>query len=510
MGNNQSHGGSGSPRSGGNGSPTESAGSNSRAANLSGIIFNRDRASSSASFASLTRNRDKDKTDAANALQTPAGLIDGGHLHPQGQYAQRNPDYSHAVVKGLIIEKKLAPFYRGLEDYEPEWEEEDIIKSLRSLRAGQGQPDVNGLPPLVRVTDKERKEARAYKGASECPICFLYYPPNINTTRCCEQPICTECFVQIKRAEATVTHLESEPAACPYCMEPDFGVIYEIQKIARPDFPSIMSNDSGEVMDPRPHGESARRKSVSSKAKEVVTIDQIRPDWEDQLNAVKAAAARRASRRIIMHRVGLHPSVMLSDLPLTSSQIGDRLIPVGYTSSREGTNTSLGDSGPIERTIDENALQAILAGAERSSRSGRRSRRTGSGDANSGIAAAADIEELMLMEAMRLSMLEHEEQQRKQAEAKKKEEEAAKLKAGQDETATKAGLITTTETSMAAPVFISPVVGGPSGTDTVPTVSPIPQFPSSASIGSSGPSHSGVDSTNELASSSSQNPAQLP
>lgn len=458
MGNSQSHGGSGSPRSGGNGSPTEAAGNSSRAANLSGIIFNRDRAGSSASFASLTggRNRDKDKADAANALQTPAGLIDGGHLHPQGQYAQRNPDYNHGVVKGLIIEKKLAPFYRGLEDYESEWDEEDIIKSLRSLRAGQGQPDVNGLPPLVRVTDKERKEARAYKGASECPICFLYYPPNINTTRCCEQPICTECFVQIKRAEATVTHLESEPAACPYCMEPDFGVIYEIQKIVRPDFPSIMSNDSGDVVDPRPHGETSRRKSVSSKAKEVVTIDQIRPDWEDQLNAVKAAAARRASRRIIMHR------------------IGDRLIPVGYTSSREGTNVSVGDSGPIERTVDENTLQAILAGAERSSRSGRRSRRTGSGDANSGIAAAADIEELMLMEAMRLSMLEHEEQQRKQAEAKKKEEEAAKQKAGQGETATNAELTTPTGSSTAAPVSIAPVVDSEPGTNTVWTGSSVP------------------------------------
>jgi hypothetical protein len=43
-------------------------------------------------------------------------------------------------------------------------------------------------------------------------------------------------------------------------------------QIARPDFPSIMSNDSGDVVDPRPHGETSRRKSVSSKAKEVVTI----------------------------------------------------------------------------------------------------------------------------------------------------------------------------------------------------------------------------------------------
>jgi hypothetical protein len=31
--------------------------------------------------------------------------------------------------------------------------------------------------------------------------------------------------------------------------------------------------------------------------------DEIRPDWEQKLNSVKAAAARRASRRIVMRQV---------------------------------------------------------------------------------------------------------------------------------------------------------------------------------------------------------------
>jgi hypothetical protein len=53
-----------------------------------------------------------------------------------------------------------------------------------------------------------------------------YYPPNINHSRCCDQAICTECFVQIKRAEPTTTHIVSEPAACPYCVQDKFGVAY--------------------------------------------------------------------------------------------------------------------------------------------------------------------------------------------------------------------------------------------------------------------------------------------
>jgi hypothetical protein len=32
--------------------------------------------------------------------------------------------------------------------------------------------------------------------------------------------------VQIKRIDPTTTHLVSEPAACPYCVQDNFGVIY--------------------------------------------------------------------------------------------------------------------------------------------------------------------------------------------------------------------------------------------------------------------------------------------
>ena len=75
-------------------------------------------------------------------------------------------------------------------------------------------------------------------------------------------------------------------------------------QIARPETLLATSPSSTDnVVDPRADGQTPRRKSVSSKSKAVVTIDQIRPDWEDKLNAVKAQAARRASRRIIMHRV---------------------------------------------------------------------------------------------------------------------------------------------------------------------------------------------------------------
>ncbi|PVU95458.1 hypothetical protein BB561_001814 [Smittium simulii] len=46
------------------------------------------------------------------------------------------------------------------------------------------------------------------KKTIECPICFLYYPQNINYTVCCSKPICTECFAQFKRTEKHITPVE--------------------------------------------------------------------------------------------------------------------------------------------------------------------------------------------------------------------------------------------------------------------------------------------------------------
>jgi len=85
-------------------------------------------------------------------------------------------------------------------------------------------------------------------------------------------------------------------------------------------------------------------------------------------------------------------------------QIGDRLIPVGITSGR------------IHPLSVEPA-----AGAEGDGGGGRRSRRRQQQqDINSFLGnmgfGGRDLEELMMMEAMRLSLLEHEAQQRREAE----------------------------------------------------------------------------------------------
>lgn len=190
MGNSASHHHQGSnssgPRSRGDSSPGQqvptstSSSSNFLSSPLSGSSDRRNRTTSvslSSTFApsSIFAASSSSTSPSSKAIplgpSTPPGLVDGGHLNPQGQYATRpieSQDYNHIIVKHLIIEKKLAPFYRGLEDYEEEWGEEEVVGALRELRGG-GKTDGAG----ATMSERERREAIAYKGATECPICFL-------------------------------------------------------------------------------------------------------------------------------------------------------------------------------------------------------------------------------------------------------------------------------------------------------------------------------------------------
>jgi hypothetical protein len=184
--------------------------------------------------------------------------VDFGYLTPQGVYTGPQ-DWNHAIVTQLICERKLAPFYRPLEDYQDTWDDDQILAARKdppeteashSETARHESSHYNGSkhPHVKRPTIPKEgtrcPDAAIYRGATECPICFLvryyladwiawadiapaqYYPPNINHSRCCDQAICTECFVQIKRAEPTTTHIVSEPAACPYCVQDNFGIVY--------------------------------------------------------------------------------------------------------------------------------------------------------------------------------------------------------------------------------------------------------------------------------------------
>ncbi|ORY93910.1 hypothetical protein BCR43DRAFT_526338 [Syncephalastrum racemosum] len=367
-------------------------------------------------------------------------LVDLGSVLPNNIYPTTQQDYDARSVRQLIVQRKLAPFYKGLPDApelvtEPGAESTPMNNpsfntttnaapgngsnsSSNAAATGSGasasaaNTSASSLPPhppapkqssssslspplpqhlrhtspsatgsrsrsASNASDRQRayvermrqREKALYDDATECPICFLYYPANINHSRCCDQPICTECFLQIKRPPET----PAEPASCPFCMEANFGVVYEppawsekyearhasSANRARVG-PSSPRHTTSGVSD----GSKPRRKSVNAKNPNVVLIDHVRPDWNKHLAPNPRAASRRNSE------------------------------------SNEGASRSFLRTTPIF------------------TRPGRSASSAASTEYNHYLGAMRDmnmdLEEFMVMEAIRMSLAEQEERERQQ------------------------------------------------------------------------------------------------
>lgn len=318
-------------------------------------------------------------------------------------------------------------------------------------------PNVNGQPV----------EAYLYKDASECPICFLYYPPFLNKTRCCDQPICSECFVQIKRPDPHPPEhhedpsnppsepkpqeeeglLVSEPSACPFCVTQEFGVTYDPPPFRRglsyaghpsshplANATSAMSSSSslGSM-----GGNRRRTTSLSASAPTVITTDRVRPDWAKKLSDARAHALRRSAAATALHNAA-YVLGNVQNMDTRGFALGRRRRNLfGDSPSASGSGTPR-----MPENVAFSNLGALLASADR------RESQTGNdlvgGRTNSRRNRVDDLEELMMMEAIRLSLAAEEERSKKEEklahkEAKKRAKEEAKEAKKQEKAAKKTG-----------------------------------------------------------------------
>jgi hypothetical protein len=350
-------------------------------------------------------------------------------------------------------------------------------------------PFVNGQPIEVNL----------YKDASECPICFLYYPPYLNHTRCCDQPICSECFVQIKRpdphppehgepdpnaptaeggqAESTESQLVSEPSACPFCVQPEFGVTYASPPFRRgltyvadpsarlsPNFASPVSSTSSLSSATAAVPGRRRATSLSTTDPSVVTTDRIRPDWATKLSNARAHAARRSAAATALHTAAylINPSASGSDSR-------------GFGIGRRGMRRATGGEGYSGRTASP-ALNALAFLTERTTTGTDRTvprvagQDTDSASTEEGTGNPAaprtssrrnrfeDLEEMMMMEAIRLSLASEDERLRREEkearkEAKRREKEKEKEAKKADKVARKTGLYSNNASTSALDVL---------------------------------------------------------
>lgn len=332
-------------------------------------------------------------------------------------------------------------------------------------------PYVNGQP----------LEAYLYKDAAECPICFLYYPPYLNRTRCCDQSICSECFVQIKRPDPHPPEhhddastpaepkpaeeeglLVSEPSACPFCVTPEFGVTYESPPFrkglafAGPASGYPFSNPTSAVSSSTSlhSGGPGRRRttSLSASAPTVITTDRVRPDWAKKLADARAHALRRSAAATALHNA----AYMLGNNPASDSRgfvLGRRRRNIfGDSPSASGSGTpSLPEGHPLGH------LSALLAQTERNN----------NGDSDTASARPGsrrnrihDLEELMMMEAIRLSLAAEDDRKKKEDKESKKEEkkkakDAKKAEKTAEKTAKKNGTMYSAGTNNSSSTWAS-------------------------------------------------------
>ena len=501
--------------------------------------------------------------------------VDGGYLVTQGVYVGPE-DFNKVIVRQLMvccllcpkwglmltvlsqIERRLAPFWKGLNDFSESWTEHQLVAAARGLPIpppdqvppelesrfartsndnkelsssdprsveqlglhidasfrSDGSHQLQASPPsspptgspLLRSRAKtlaslttslkpgsqeafpremqlpydpyvngQAMEAYLYKDSTECPICFLYYPPYLNHTRCCDQPICSECFVQIKRPdphppehgeesqsggegeqqqrrpEAADAQLVSEPSACPFCVQPEFGVTYipppfrrglayNTDQAARSPMniassvSSTSSLSSGNVPPPTSVGRR-RGASLSTSDPSVVTTDKIRPDWAQKLANARSQASRRAAAATALHTAAY--------LVNTNGNNDSRGLLGRRSGGRRGLSESQG-SGSSHRGGSP-ALQALAYLTDGRRGAGHEGGGGGGGDypeeesrslapprGSSRRTRIDDLEEMMMMEAVRLSLASEEERQKKvekeaKKDAKKREKESKKV-----------------------------------------------------------------------------------
>ncbi|KAI8076419.1 uncharacterized protein B0P05DRAFT_545813 [Gilbertella persicaria] len=275
--------------------------------------------------ANTSKNTTKNSSNRVHQ-QKIEDLVDLGSVLPNGLYPATEQDYDPRIVRSLIIARKIAPFYKGLPDA-PEPVQPTLSQTLSPLpqsssslstisiesnlsaskpsarpRSASSSSRTPGYDPFLErkkayIEKMKQREKMLYNDAVECPICFLYYPANINYSRCCDQPICTECFIQIHRPIET----PSVPATCPFCMEENYGIIYEIplwsEKFQARSRSGSHSTVSGTRHTTSGVGESdgPRRESVSHKNPDVVLVDHIRPNWNTAAQPVRSVSRRNSA-----------------------------------------------------------------------------------------------------------------------------------------------------------------------------------------------------------------------
>lgn len=224
--------------------------------------------------------------------------------------------------------------------------------------------------------------------------------------------------------------LVSEPACCPYCQQPEFGITYDPPPFRRGlsyanamhglgTFASAMSSSSSinstnppATVPQSPNTHKRRTTSISANASTVITSDRVRPDWATRLANARSHLARRSAAATALHTA----AYLMNGTPDPRG--------FGFRSSRltrhRGESSPAGGSGTPSNEPGMRSVSDQINTLRREAAENRGSRRRD---------RVEDLEEMMMMEAIRLSLAAEEDRKRK---ADKEAAKEAKKKAKED------------------------------------------------------------------------------
>lgn len=128
-------------------------------------------------------NPDPGNRQAAAALYHQEARIDNGHLVPLSNiYPNAPQDWLHDVVQTLIVQRKIAPFYRGLDDCDGADDNDDEndesssfdVEAINTALNNVGDEQAKKWRRKLYKDADRKAEANMYRKAAECPICFLW------------------------------------------------------------------------------------------------------------------------------------------------------------------------------------------------------------------------------------------------------------------------------------------------------------------------------------------------
>lgn len=118
--------------------------------------------------------------------------VDGGYVQPppNSVYSNERQDWDKDVVRNLIVNRKLAPFYKGLNDYNNDMSDLEILNQKydgqlpcqvsspttspsQQVRTPRRSTSSSSNNPRFTVKPSINFEAFVYRDSQECPICFL-------------------------------------------------------------------------------------------------------------------------------------------------------------------------------------------------------------------------------------------------------------------------------------------------------------------------------------------------